>query len=124
MSVFCLFETVYLEPWSNRQVRQLLDKASADLFSAAVQSGTFHQIDHELYVSVAEKYPGGRLGGIFLSDSRDEEVDLLYFSKFGEFGEINGKDVLIMSEGELHRGRPTTAIFQSSAFQHMHSISA
>ncbi|MCP4317622.1 MAG: LptF/LptG family permease [Hyphomicrobiales bacterium] len=103
MSVFCLVEANLVEPWSNRQVRQLLDKASADLFSAAVQSGTFHGIDENLYVSVAEKYPGGRLGGIFLSDNRDEEIDLLYFSKYGEFAEINGQDVLIMSDGELHR---------------------
>ena len=67
MSIFCLIEATLIEPWSNRQVRVLLDKASADLFSAAVQSGTFHEVDDNLYVSVAEKYPGGRLGGIFLS---------------------------------------------------------
>lgn len=103
MSVLCLVEATLVEPWSNRQIRQLLDKASADLFSAAVQSGTFHGIEDNLYVSVAEKYPGGRLGGIFLSDNRDEAVDLLYFAKYGEFSEVNGKDVLIMSDGEIHR---------------------
>jgi lipopolysaccharide export system permease protein len=103
MSIFCLVEATLVEPWSNRQVRQLLDKASADLFSAAVQSGTFHEVDDKLYVSVAEKYSGGRLGGIFLSDSREEDFEILYFSKYGEFSEVDGRDVLVMTDGEIHR---------------------
>ncbi|MEM6461945.1 MAG: LptF/LptG family permease [Pseudomonadota bacterium] len=103
MSLFCLVGSTLVEPWSNRHIRQLIDQASADLFSAAVQSGSFHQIDDNLYVSVAEKYPGGRLGGIFLSDGRDDEVKIEYFSKYGEFAEIDGRDLLFMSGGEIHR---------------------
>ena len=103
MSIFCLIEATFIEPWSNRQVRQLLDRASADLFSSAVQSGTFHEVDDNLYVSVAEKYPGGRLGGIFLSDSREEGFEIIYFSKYGKFSEVDGSDVLVMTDGEIHR---------------------
>ena len=103
MSIFCLIEATLVEPWSNRQVRQLLDRASADLFSAAVQSGAFHEVDDNLYVSVAEKYPGGQMGGIFLSDARDEGFEILYFSKYGKFAELDGSDVLVMTDGEIHR---------------------
>ncbi|MEX3008229.1 LptF/LptG family permease [Hoeflea sp. TYP-13] len=103
MSLFSLVEANFVEPWSNRQIRQLLDKASADLFSAAVRSGTFHKIEDGLYVSVAEKLPGGRLGGIFLSDQRDADIDLLYFAKYGAFAESAGTDVLALSDGEIHR---------------------
>ena len=103
MSFASLVESNFVEPWANRQIRALLDRASADLFSAAVQSGTFHKIEDNLYVSVAEKLPGGRLGGIFLSDQRDEDNDLLYYARYGTFTETAGTDILVLSDGELHR---------------------
>lgn len=103
MSLVTLFTGLYAEPWANRHLRDLLDRASADLFSVAVQSGTFHKIEEDLYVNVAEKLPGGKLGGIFLSDQRDEEIEQIYYSKYGTFAEIGGKDILILTDGELHR---------------------
>jgi len=103
MSIVTLFVGLYAEPWANRHLRDLLDRASADLFSVAVQSGTFHKIDDDLYVNISEKLPGGRLGGIFLSDQRNEETELIYYAKYGAFIESDGKDVLILSDGELHR---------------------
>ncbi len=103
MSLVTLFIGLYAEPWANRHLRDLLDRASADLFSVAVQSGTFHKIEEDLYVNIAEKLPGGRLGGIFLSDQRDEVTDLIYYARYGAFAESDGKDILILSDGELHR---------------------
>lgn len=103
MSLLSLWESNYVEPWVNRQIKILVNQASADLFSAAVQSGTFHKVEKDLYVSVAEKLPGGQLGGIFLADERDEDVDLLYYAKHGVFTEGGGRDLLVLSDGELHR---------------------
>jgi lipopolysaccharide export system permease protein len=103
MSLATLLTGLYAEPWANRHLRNLLDRASADLFSVAVQSGTFHKIEDDLYVNIAEKLPGGKLGGIFLSDQRDKKTDLIYYAKYGAFAESEGKDILILSDGELHR---------------------
>ena len=64
-SIATLLMSLYAEPWANRHLRDLLHRASADLFSAAVQSGSFHQIEDDLHVNIAEKLPGGGLGGIF-----------------------------------------------------------
>lgn len=103
MSVVTLLTGLYAEPWANRNLRDLLNRASADLFSLAVQSGTFHKIEDDLYVNIAEKLPGGRLGGIFLSDQRDPNTDVVYYARYGEFAEIGNKDILVLSDGELHR---------------------
>lgn len=103
MSLLTLVESNFVEPWVNRQIKVLVNQASADLFSAAVQSGTFHKVEDDLYVSVAEKLPGGQLGGIFLADERDKDVDLLYHAKHGVFTEGGGRDLLVLSDGELHR---------------------
>ena len=56
-----------------------------------------------LMIGASQKLPGGKLGGIFLSDRRDEVSDVLYYAKYGAFVEDDGKDILIMSDGELHR---------------------
>lgn len=103
MSILTLLTGLYVEPWANRHLRDLLNNASADLFSLAVQSGTFHQIEDDVYVQIAEKLPGGRLGGIFLSDQRDKTTDQVYYARYGTFIESGGNDVLILSDGELHR---------------------
>ncbi len=103
MSILTLLTGLYVEPWANRHLRDLLNNASADLFSLAVQSGTFHQIEDDVYVQIAEKLPGGRLGGIFLSDQRDKTTDQVYYARYGTFIESGENDVLILSDGELHR---------------------
>lgn len=103
MALVTLVTSVIVEPWTNRQIRDLLNSASADLFSVAVQSGTFHEVEQGLHVQVGEKLPGGKLGGIFLSDRRDETTDTIYYAKYGAFVESDGKDILLMSDGELHR---------------------
>ncbi|WP_419910582.1 LptF/LptG family permease [Hoeflea sp.] len=103
MSLLSLWESNYVEPWVNKQIKILVNQASADLFSAAVQSGTFHKVEDNLHVSVQEKLPGGQLGGIFLADERDPDADLLYYAKHGDFSETGGRDILVLSDGELHR---------------------
>ncbi len=103
MALVTLVTSVIVEPWTNRQIRDLLNSASADLFSVAVQSGTFHEVENGLHVQVGEKLPGGKLGGIFLSDRRDKAIDTIYYAKYGAFVESDGKDILLMSDGELHR---------------------
>ena len=103
MSILTLLTGLYAEPWANRHLRDLLNRASADLISLAVQSGTFHKIENDVYVNIAEKLPGGRLGGIFLSDQRDKTIDQVYYARYGAFIESEGNDVLVLSDGELHR---------------------
>ncbi|MEO4044454.1 LPS export ABC transporter permease LptF [Hoeflea sp. CAU 1731] len=103
MSLASLATSLYAEPWANRNLRNLLVEARTDLLSVAVQSGIFHKLQNNLYVHVADKLAGGSLGGIFLSDERDPATELVYYAKYGAFIESEGKNFLVMSDGELHR---------------------
>ena len=103
MTVISLFIAQIVEPWSNRHRRDLLVSAGADLIQIAIQSGAFRQLDENLYVQVADQYPGGDLGGIFLADRRDKKTELLYYASRGTIVEQDGRNLILMSDGEIHR---------------------
>ena len=46
--------------------------ARGDLLSLVIQEGTFRKIDDGLFIQIGERLPDGRLGGIFVADSRAE----------------------------------------------------
>lgn len=102
-TVISLFIATVVEPWSNRQRRDLLVSARSDLIQIAVQSGTFHQLDDNLYVQVATQLPNGELGGIFLADRRDEQTELLYYANRGTMANPDDRRLIVMSDGEIHR---------------------
>lgn len=100
-----LFDNV-VEPAARYRVRQILSTAHADLLSSAIQEGTFQKIGDGLFVQVSHRLPDGRLGGIFVADSRQENVDLNYYSRLGEVLTVDGQKILFMSQGEVHRKAP------------------
>ncbi|NJR13063.1 MAG: hypothetical protein HC779_00465 [Phyllobacteriaceae bacterium] len=57
-SITVLLLTVWVEPASSRQVRDLVIRAASDLLSSAIQSGTFKQVEDGLFIQIAEKLPG------------------------------------------------------------------
>ena len=103
LTVISLFLAMIIEPWAGRQRRDLLLNASADLIQIAVQSGSFRQLESKLYVQVADQYPGGDLGGIFLADRREDETELLYYANRGTIIKQDTRNLLLMSDGEIHR---------------------
>jgi lipopolysaccharide export system permease protein len=92
-----------LDPYARQQVRLLLSTAHADLLSTVVQEGSFRKIDDGLFIQIGERLPDGRLGGIFVADSRTKDVDLIYYAKNGDIVGHDGKNVLLMSDGVVHR---------------------
>lgn len=92
-----------VDPPSRLALRTLVANASADLMSTVVQEGSFRKIDEGLYVQIGERLPDGRLGGIFVADSRQPEVDLVYYAKEGVLTTREDRAMLIMSDGVVHR---------------------
>ena len=92
-----------LDPYARQRVRVLLSTARADLLSTVVQEGSFRKIDDGLFIQIGERLPDGRLGGIFVADSRTKNVDLIYYAKNGDIVGHDGKNVLLMSDGVVHR---------------------
>ncbi len=92
-----------VEPWSNRQFRDIITNAASDMLRLAVTSGSFRKVEENLYVQVAEQVPGGTFGGIFIADLRDAKTELLYYARRGAIVDRDPADLLVMQDGEIHR---------------------
>ena len=103
ISMLVLSVSNFVEPWSNRKLYDVLAQAQSDLFSVAVRSGTFFQLEKGLYVQVNEKLPGGALGGIFLADSRTEGNETIYYARSGVIKASGDTNVLYLVDGELQQ---------------------
>ncbi len=68
-----------------------------------IQEGTFRKIDDGLFLQVGERLPDNRLGGIFVADSREEGVNLVYYAKSGAIVQRGDEKVLMMNDGVIHR---------------------
>lgn len=103
VSVAMLLIANGIEPLANRQLRSMVTSARGDLFQHAVQSGTFKKLDDNLYVQIADQLAGGQLAGIFISDGRDPATELIYYARRGVVRTVDGVDVLLLADGEIHR---------------------
>ena len=121
VSLFVAFNSHVVEPYARQAVRSMVASANADLLALAVQEGSFKRIEDELYIQISERLPDGRLGGIFMADSRDPKVDLIYFAKTGFVTKQGATSILVMNDGEAHRkdskgGNFSVIRFNSYAF--------
>ena len=101
-SLITFFLAVFVEPASDRQLRELLARAAGDLISTAVQSGTFTRIEDGLYIQIAERLAGGTFGQIYISDTRDDATALTYYAKRGQILTDGARNLLIVEDGEIH----------------------
>ncbi len=109
-----------VDPYARQRGRELVAAARADLLSLVIQEGTFRKIEDGLFIQIGERLSDGRLGGIFVADSRTEGTDLVYYAKIGNVIERGNETMLIMQDGEIHRKLPGNDIsvirFLSYAF--------
>ncbi|WP_127597081.1 LPS export ABC transporter permease LptF [Nitratireductor alexandrii] len=96
----------WVEPTARQRTRTLVASAHADLLSSVIQEGNFRKVQEGLFVQVAERLPNGRMGGIFVADSRKKDLDLYYYAKQGEVQQRGDQQFLFMIDGEVHRKTP------------------
>ena len=116
MTLISLGSSLFVEPWSNRQLREIISAASADLMSFAVQSGTFKRVSKNLYMQIDEQLPGGDFGGIFIVDLRDPQMQLIYYAKRGAIRSVDSDNFLLMQQGEIQRKNRTTGQISTITF--------
>ncbi|MBW3098714.1 LptF/LptG family permease [Pseudohoeflea coraliihabitans] len=92
-----------LEPRANRALGDTLAAASADLLSVAVRSGSFKKLADGLYVHIGEMYAGGEFGGVFLSDRRSEDEELVYYAERGRLVQIGEEQFMLLADGQAHQ---------------------
>lgn len=95
-----------VDPYARERNRALIAEARGDFLSMIIQEGTFRKIEDGLFVQVGERLPDGGLGGIFVADSREKGVDLVYHAKRGAVIDNNGEKALLMQDGVIHRKAP------------------
>ncbi|MBN9070664.1 MAG: LPS export ABC transporter permease LptF [Rhizobiales bacterium] len=109
-----------IDPYARQHAREMVAAARADLLSSVIQEGTFRRVEKGVFLQVGERRPDGLLGSIFIADSRDPQIDLVYYAKTGAVTNIDGRNLLLMREGVVHRrpaGREVSVVrFDSYAF--------
>lgn len=109
-----------IDPYARARYRTLISEARGDLLSLILQEGTFRKIEDGLFVQIGQRLPDGDLGQIFVADSREEGIDLVYYAKRGTVAKQDGKSVLMMFDGVLNRkttdGQVSLVRFNSYAF--------
>ncbi|MEP2947864.1 MAG: LptF/LptG family permease [Lentilitoribacter sp.] len=94
----------FVAPPSARLLYSTITNANSDIISIAISSGGFQKIEDDLYIQVSEKLAGGEMNGIFLSDRRDPAAELLYYARSGAIVETEDLSLLVMRDGQVHRG--------------------
>ncbi|MEN3421987.1 LPS export ABC transporter permease LptF [Brucella abortus] len=111
----------YVEPYARINMRAMIANASADLMHVIIQEGTFRKLADNLYIQVAERRADGSIGGLFIADSRDPTLDLIYYAADGAIASTPSGDMLLMENGEVQRrnvsdGTVSIIKFDSYAF--------
>lgn len=119
-SILCFVVQNGVDPYARQRNRELVADSRADFLSVIIQEGTFRKVDDGLFVQIGERFPDNRLGQVFVADSRQEGVDLVYYAKTGAIVEREGEKVLVMNDGVVHRKTPSGDVsvisFTSYAF--------
>lgn len=111
----------FVDPYARMNMRSMIANASADLLNVIVQEGAFRKLSDNIYVQIAERKADGRIGGLFIADSHDPNIDLIYYAADGVIANNGTNDLLLMQNGEVHRrdvkdGNVSIIKFDSYAF--------
>ncbi|WP_028032898.1 LPS export ABC transporter permease LptF [Chelativorans sp. J32] len=109
-----------LEPYSRQKMRVILANANADLITTVLREGSFQKVVDGIFVQISERRPNGELGGIFVVDSRDPSLKLVYRANRGATLQRQSGNVLVLLDGEVQRqaanGDVSVIRFDSYAF--------
>jgi len=122
ISIISFLVANYVDPYARMNMRAMIANASADLVNLIVQEGSFRKLADNLYIQVAERRADGSIGGLFIADSRDPSLDLIYYAADGGIATTDtGANMLLMQNGEVQRrsvsdGTVSIIKFDSYAF--------
>lgn len=121
ISVVSFLVANYVDPYARMNMRAMIANASADLLNVVVQEGSFRKLADNLYIQIAERRADGSIGGLFIADSRDPSLDLIYYAADGNIASTPAGDMLLMKDGEVQRrdvsdGTVSIIKFNSYAF--------
>ncbi|MEO0542853.1 MAG: LptF/LptG family permease [Pseudomonadota bacterium] len=107
-SLFVLVSNHFIEPSSNRAVRDTVVEARSDLLTSFIKEGRFERPENGLVIYVDQKNSNGQLVGLMISDTREEGAQLNYFAQTAIVTDVNGVEALAMTDGQIHRRETAT----------------
>ncbi len=110
VSLFSFVVDNVVDPMARQRSHELIAKSRADLLSLIIQEGTFRKVEEGLFVQVGKRLTDGRLGQIFVADSRKKNIDIIFYAKLGTFIKRDNKHMLVMENGFIHRKAPADVI--------------
>lgn len=116
MSAVMLFNSLLVEPAASRKMRDLIYSSASNIISYAVASGSFHQVQNNLYIQFAGQHPDGDFDGMFIADMRDPQSEFIYYASRGRIVSEGEAELLVMANGEIHRRNATTGEVSTVAF--------
>lgn len=101
ISVSILLISLFVEPVANRMVRDLINSMKYNAIQIAAGSGALQEVERGLHVRIAEQGLNGSLDRVFILDRRDEVTEQAYYAKSGWLLEIDGLNVLRLTDGTI-----------------------
>ncbi|MBO0661988.1 LptF/LptG family permease [Jiella sp. MQZ9-1] len=107
-------------PAASRGFRYGIRAINADTITLFLQPGRFEKVQNGLELSIGAAR-GNNIQSLFIADSRDPNVELVYFAREARISKQDGRSLLLLSDGQLHRrdkkdGSVAVVQFQSYAF--------
>jgi len=93
---------LWVQPTAQRQLREAVSEARADLAAALIRPGQFTQAGPEL-TFYARDSSGGDLRGILISDASDPTTRVDYLAQTGAVIQVDGRPAIVMRNGQIHR---------------------
>ncbi len=97
-----LVVNLWVQPTAQRQMRETVTAARADLAASLIRPGQFTSASDQL-TFYARDAQGGDLRGILISDSRDPQREVDYLAQSGAVIEVDGKPAIVMRIGQIHQ---------------------
>lgn len=92
---------LFVQPTAQRQLRETVSDARADLAASLIRPGQFTQASEKL-TFFARESRGGELRGILISDARDPDRAVDYLAQTGTTIEVDGRPAIVMRNGQIH----------------------
>lgn len=121
VSVLVAVISVYVSPWSLRELRRWATEVRADLVSNIVQPGRFTVLEGKLTLHMRERRPNGQLIGIFVDDQRDPKERITLLAEQGSILKNDRGTFLVLDNGSMQRQEtgqrdPAIVLFDRNAF--------
>ena len=101
-AILVLLISNVIGPMSSRAFRDGIRAVNADTITLFLQPGRFEKVQDGLELSIGSAR-GSNITSLFIADSRDPKVELIYFAREARIAQEDGRSLLLLSDGQLHR---------------------